>query len=110
MGHTAGVTGRQGMLTLPNHLISSLTYSEVRVYPFSDFSPTGFMRLITVRYLCHLFKTKSIISETLLVTGICNQFELVWLFTILRPAQEFSLIYGDVKGCKIRPMLGAMSL
>jgi hypothetical protein len=36
IGLTAGVTGQQGMLTPPWHLISPLIYSEVRVRPFSD--------------------------------------------------------------------------
>jgi hypothetical protein len=36
IGLTAGVTGQQGMLTPPWHLIPSLIYSEVRVRPFSD--------------------------------------------------------------------------
>jgi hypothetical protein len=33
---TAGVTGRQGMLTSPWRLIPPLAYSEVRIRPFSD--------------------------------------------------------------------------
>jgi hypothetical protein len=36
IGLTAGVTGQQGMLTPPWHLIPSLIYSEVRICPFSD--------------------------------------------------------------------------
>jgi hypothetical protein len=36
IGLTAGVTGQQGMLTPPCHLISPLIYSEVRVRSFSD--------------------------------------------------------------------------
>jgi hypothetical protein len=36
IGLTAGVTGQQGMLTPPWHLIPPLIYSEVRVRPFSD--------------------------------------------------------------------------
>jgi hypothetical protein len=36
IGLTAGVTGQQGTLTPPWHLIPPLIYSEVRVRPFSD--------------------------------------------------------------------------
>jgi hypothetical protein len=36
MGLTAGVTGRQGMLAPPWHLIPPLIYSEVCLCPFSD--------------------------------------------------------------------------
>jgi hypothetical protein len=34
--YTAGVTGQQGMLTPPWHLVPPLIYSEVRVRPFSE--------------------------------------------------------------------------
>jgi hypothetical protein len=37
IGLTAGVNGRQGMLTPPKHLTPPLIYSEVRLCPFSDF-------------------------------------------------------------------------
>jgi hypothetical protein len=41
MGLMAGVTGRQGMLTPPKHLIPPLVYPEVRVCPILKFvSPT----------------------------------------------------------------------
>jgi hypothetical protein len=54
MGHTAGATGRQGMLTPPRHLIPPLVFPEVRVCSILGFVfPTGFMRLITFRYLCY---------------------------------------------------------
>jgi hypothetical protein len=36
IGLTAGVTGQQGMLTPPWHLIPPLIYSEVRLRPFSE--------------------------------------------------------------------------
>jgi hypothetical protein len=36
IGLTAGVSGRQGMLTPPRHLIPPLIYSEIHVHPFSD--------------------------------------------------------------------------
>jgi hypothetical protein len=36
IGLTAGVTGRQGMLIPPRHLIPPLINSEVSVCPFSD--------------------------------------------------------------------------
>jgi hypothetical protein len=49
LGLTAGVTGRQGMLTPPRHLIPSLVFPEVSVCSVLGFVfPTGFMRLITV--------------------------------------------------------------
>jgi hypothetical protein len=61
-GLTAGLTGRQGMLPSPWHLIPPLMYLDVRVRPFSDlllivacarfqlFFSIRLMRLITVRY------------------------------------------------------------
>jgi hypothetical protein len=52
-GLTAGVTGRQEMLT-PRHLIPRLVYLEVRVCPFHKFVfHAGLMRLMTFRYLCY---------------------------------------------------------
>jgi hypothetical protein len=36
IGLVVGVTGQQGMLIPPRHLIPPLIYSEVRVHPFSD--------------------------------------------------------------------------
>jgi hypothetical protein len=54
LGLTADVTGRQGMLTPPKHLIPPLVCPEVRVCSIIGFVfSTGFMRLITVRYLCY---------------------------------------------------------
>jgi hypothetical protein len=42
LGLIAGVTGRQGMLTPPRHLIPPLVYPEVRVCPIPKFVlPTG---------------------------------------------------------------------
>jgi hypothetical protein len=60
LGFTAGVTGRQGILTPPRHLIPSLVYPEVRVCSVLGFVfPAGFLILITVRYSCYLFKKLS---------------------------------------------------
>jgi hypothetical protein len=51
---TAGVTGQQGMLIPPWHLIPPLIYSEARVTPILWFVfPIELTRLITVRYFCH---------------------------------------------------------
>jgi hypothetical protein len=51
----AGVTGRQGMLTPPRHLIPSLVHPEVLVCPIlKRIFLAGLMRLMTVRYL-HYF-------------------------------------------------------
>jgi hypothetical protein len=48
-----GVTGRQGMFTPLWHLTPPLIYPEVHVYPIFKFVfPTGFIRLVAVRYLC----------------------------------------------------------
>jgi hypothetical protein len=42
---------RQEMLTFPRHLIPPLVYLDVHVCPVLGFVfPTGFMRLITIRY------------------------------------------------------------
>ena len=52
-GLTAGVTGQQGMLTPPRHLIPPLVCPEVRDCPTLVFVfYLGLTRLITVRYLC----------------------------------------------------------
>ena len=52
-GLTAGVTGQQGMLTPPRHLIPPLVCPEVRDCPTLVFVfCLGLTRLITVRYLC----------------------------------------------------------
>jgi hypothetical protein len=56
MGLTADVTGQQGMLTPPSHLIPPLVYPEVRVCQFPDVLPTGLMRLMTFHYLCHFIR------------------------------------------------------
>jgi hypothetical protein len=54
MGLTAGATSQQEMFTPPRHLIPPLVCPEVRVCPVLGFLfLTGFMRLITVRYLCY---------------------------------------------------------
>jgi hypothetical protein len=54
IGFTADVTGRQGMLTPPWHLIPLLVYPEVRVFPILWFVfPTELMRSMTVCYTCH---------------------------------------------------------
>jgi hypothetical protein len=53
IGLPAGVTGRQGMLTSPRHLVPPLVYSNVRVCPILWFVfPTGLLISMTVRYLC----------------------------------------------------------
>jgi hypothetical protein len=65
MGLTAGVTGLQGMPTPPRHPIPPLVYPEVSVCPIlRSVFPTGLMRLITVRYLCHFIYTMSMTSST----------------------------------------------
>ena len=46
-GLTVGVTGQQGMLTPPRHLIPPLVYPGIHVV-----FHIGIVRLITVRYLC----------------------------------------------------------
>ncbi|XP_048741520.2 uncharacterized protein LOC125655312 isoform X2 [Ostrea edulis] len=52
MGLMADVTGQQGMLTLPRHLIPPMVCPGVRVCPTIYFVLLlGVMRLITVRYL-----------------------------------------------------------
>jgi hypothetical protein len=57
LGLMVGVTGRQGMLTPPRHLIPPLVYPEVRVCTILKFLfPTWLMRLMTVRYLCYFTK------------------------------------------------------
>jgi hypothetical protein len=64
MGLTAGVTCQQGMPTPPRHLIPYMVYPEVRVCPIRKFVfTTGLMRLMTVRYFCHLSRKLSIITE-----------------------------------------------
>jgi hypothetical protein len=52
IGLTAGVTGQQGMLPLPWHLIPPLIYSEVRVRPFSDLY---FLQYLWDWLLCVIF-------------------------------------------------------
>jgi hypothetical protein len=75
---TAGVTGRQWMLTLLRHLIPLPVYSWVHVSPvlslWSVFS-TGFARLITVRYTTHLTWRMTFFRITM--------FSTVFLFSIL---------------------------
>ena len=52
-GLTVGVTGQQGMLTPPRHLIPPLVYLGVCDCPTLVFVfCLGLTRLITVRYLC----------------------------------------------------------
>jgi hypothetical protein len=55
IGLTAGVTGRQWMLTPPRHLIPRLVYPVACICLILWFVfPTGLMKSMTVRYLCHL--------------------------------------------------------
>jgi hypothetical protein len=52
----ASVISQQGMVT-PRHLMPSLVYPQVRVCPLLWFvHPTGLVRSMTVRYLCHFME------------------------------------------------------
>ena len=55
------MTGRQGMLTPPRHLIPPVVCSETRVSPFIYLTskPTCISRLITLRYLRHFIRKLS---------------------------------------------------
>jgi hypothetical protein len=59
-GAHGGCDRSTGMLTPPRHLIPPLVFPEVRVCSVLGFVfPTGFMRLITFRYLCHFINNNS---------------------------------------------------
>jgi hypothetical protein len=55
MGLAAAVTGWQGLLTVPRHLIPASGIPRGQCLPYSliCISYTGLMRLIIVRGLCH---------------------------------------------------------
>jgi hypothetical protein len=58
IGLAVGVTGQQGMLTPPSHLILPLVCPGVHVCPiFRICISYGFMRLISVRYIPLSFNT-----------------------------------------------------
>jgi hypothetical protein len=65
----AGVTGRQGMLAPPRHLVPPLIYSEVHVRPLSDlYFRIRLMSLITVRYFSHFMSNLPSKLESFIVS------------------------------------------
>jgi hypothetical protein len=65
LGHTAGVTGRQGILTPLRYLIPPLVCPEVHVCLILKFVlPTGLLRLTIVYYLSKKTKNKNKNKQT----------------------------------------------
>jgi hypothetical protein len=105
IGLTAGVTGRQGMLTPPWHLIPPLIYSEVCLLSFSDLY-ARLMRLITVCSFfffisfCHQFISRSVFvcrdvekrRLLLRVVFFLDKIDQIFPFLFLFPFLCFSII------------------
>jgi hypothetical protein len=84
-GHMADVTGEQGMLIPPRHLIPSM------VWVFAAF-PTEFMRPVTVRSIRHF------INGILVVLNIS--------FLLIGMLKRTDHIYGVITHCKHLLFLG----
>jgi hypothetical protein len=90
-----GVTGRQGMLTPPRHLIPPLVYPEVSVCHILRFVfSTGLTKLMTVRYSCYfIVHVQILIRKSTPVQRKKKELQTFWASRRISITEKFLIFF-----------------